>query len=216
MFHWFYADAASVLANPNGRVIISDGRNHVELTDKTYDIIVTDPPPPIESSGVSVISSREYYAAARARLTRGGVMMQWVPYGQSVDEFLAHVRTFRDVFPHVIVAVGPAFHGFFLLGSSEPLTFDPAAIRQILARPGVTEDLSSAFDSPWQTPEDWARIIPRLVWLDGGRVAEFAGTGPLISDDRPLPEYFLIRHLVGRQSPPLTPDLLKRLAGQLP
>ena len=48
MFGTYYYDAASVLANPNGRVIIADGRNHIELTDRHYDIIVTDPPPPIE------------------------------------------------------------------------------------------------------------------------------------------------------------------------
>ena len=56
MFGDFYPDAQAVLADPNGRVIIADGRNHVELTDRTYDIVVVDPPPPIESSGVSVIS----------------------------------------------------------------------------------------------------------------------------------------------------------------
>ena len=43
MFGFFYPDASSVLANPNGRVIVTDGRNHVELTDKTYDIIVDRP-----------------------------------------------------------------------------------------------------------------------------------------------------------------------------
>jgi spermidine synthase len=33
----------------------------------TYDIIVVDPPPPIETAGVSVISSLEFYQAAKAR-----------------------------------------------------------------------------------------------------------------------------------------------------
>ncbi len=59
----------AVLANPNGRVIVTDGRNHLELTDERFDIIVTDPPPPIESSGASVISSKEYYEAGRDHLT---------------------------------------------------------------------------------------------------------------------------------------------------
>ncbi len=69
MFGCYYPDAAAVLADPNGRVIITDGRNHLELTDERFDIIVTDPPPPIESSGAAVISSMEYYEAGRDHLT---------------------------------------------------------------------------------------------------------------------------------------------------
>ena len=63
MFRFYYPDAAAVLADPNGRVIVADGRNHLELSPERFDIIVTDPPPPIQSSGVSVISSLEYYQA---------------------------------------------------------------------------------------------------------------------------------------------------------
>ena len=79
MFHFYHSDADAVLANPAGEVIIADGRNHLELTEDRFDIIVTDPPPPLESSGASVISSREYYEAGRDHLNPGGVMMQWIP-----------------------------------------------------------------------------------------------------------------------------------------
>ncbi len=211
MFDHYYGDAAAVLVEPNGQVVIADGRNHVELTDRRYDIIVTDPPPPIESAGVSVISSREYYAAGRARLNPGGVMMQWVPYGQTIDEFRAHIRTFRDVFQNVLIAFGPGGYGFFILGSDEPVAFDPANVEAILARPGVTEDLSSAFDSPEHDAAGWARRIPALVWIAGEAVARFAGDGPLITDDRPLPEYFLLRHAFGPPSPKVSPGLLLQL-----
>ncbi len=34
MFGYYYPDAAEVLADPNGRVIIADGRNHLELVDE--------------------------------------------------------------------------------------------------------------------------------------------------------------------------------------
>lgn len=215
MFHWFYPDADRFLANPNGRVIISDGRNHVELTDKTYDIITTDPPPPIESSGVSVIASREYYVASKSRLTAGGVMMQWVPYGQRVNEFMAHIRTYRNVFSHVIIVFGPGNYGFYLLGSDKPIRFESKAIRDVLSRRGVVEDLSSAYDSPATTVDEWARIIPQLVWLEGDQVAAIAGDGPLITDDRPLPEYFLLRHWFGASSPQHSPAVLMRLTQRL-
>jgi predicted membrane-bound spermidine synthase len=216
MFASFYSDAPQVLANPNGRVIIADGRNHVELTDKTYDIIVVDPPPPIESAGVSVISSREFYAAAAARLNAGGVMMQWIPYGQLLDEFKAHVRAYRDVFAHVIIAFGPGGYGFFMLGSAEPIALDPAAIREVLSRPGIVTDLSSAFDAPEHTVDGWAARIPQQVWIQGDQVAAFAGPGPMVTDDRPLPEYFLLRHLFGVTSPQVTPGLLLQIRAALP
>jgi spermidine synthase len=206
MFSTFYGDAEQVLSDPRGRVIVADGRNHVELTDRLYDIVVVDPPPPIESSGVSVISSLEFYRAAKARLNPGGVMMQWVPYGQTLDEFKAHVRTFRDVYPNVIVAQGPGSYGFYMLGSEAPIAFDDPAVRAVLARPGVLEDISSAYDSPYQTPDEWAARIPRLVRLAGDQVARFTGPGPLITDDRPMPEYFLLRHTLGPPSPRLNPS----------
>lgn len=212
MFGNYYPDAATVLADPNGRVIVADGRNHVELTDRHYDIIVTDPPPPIESAGVSVISSREYYTAGKARLNPGGVMMQWVPWGQTLDEFKAHVRTLRDVYPNVLIAFGPGGYGLFMLGSEDPLAFDPANVEAILARPGVTEDLSSAYDSPEHDAAGWERRIPALVWIAGDAVARFADEGPLITDDRPLPEYFLLRHAFGPPSPQVSPGLLRQLS----
>jgi hypothetical protein len=35
------------------------------------------------------------------------------------------------------------------------------------------------------------------VWLADGQAAAWAGPGPEITDDRPLPEYFLLRRLTG-------------------
>src|SRR4029078_11367216 len=107
MFHWFSPDAPEVFAKPNGKVIVTDGRNHLELTTEHYDIIVTDPPPPIFSSGASVMSSLEYYHAGHPRLDPVGIMMQWVPNGATQDEFKAHIRTFRSVFAHVTMVRGP-------------------------------------------------------------------------------------------------------------
>jgi spermidine synthase len=214
MFHWFYPDADAIFAAPNGHVIVTDGRNHLELTPKRYDIIVTDPPPPIESSGAAVISSLEYYQAGAAHLTPGGVMMQWTPYGGSVADFLDHIRTFRAVFPNVIVAFGPGGYGFYVIGSAEPLAFTDTNIREILARPGILADISSAYDSRTKTVDGWAARIPSLVWIQGADVDRVVGAGPLITDDRPLPEYWLLRRLFGDKAPPMSPaELLKLTAG---
>ena len=201
MFGWYYPDAAAVLANPNGRVIVTDGRNHLELTRDKFDIIITDPPPPIESSGAAVISSKEYYEAGRDHLTDGGIMMQWTPIGGPADDFRDQVRTFASVFPYATLVKGAGGYGVYMLGSSEPVSFDDADVRSVLARPGVLEDISSAYDSPASTVDDWASVIARQTWLVDDEVRAWAGPGPLITDDRPRPEYFLLRLRFGIDVP---------------
>jgi spermidine synthase len=203
MFGYYYPDAANVLANPNGKVIIADGRNHLELTTDRFDIIVTDPPPPIESSGVSVISSLEYYQAGRDHLTPGGIMMQWTPFGAPINELKDHMRTFRAVFPYVLALKGPGGYGFYMLGSDEPISLHPDAVRSVLDRPGVLADLSSAFDSPASTVEGWSAVLALEQWMIGPEIDAFAGVGqPLITDDHPRPEYFLLRRLFGINASP--------------
>lgn len=196
MFGHFHPDAAAFLADPNGRIFIADGRNYLELTDRLYDVVITDPPPPIESSGASVISSVEYYQAGRRSLSDGGMMMQWLPFGSTTEGVREHVRSFASVFTHVRVLFGPGGYGLFMLGSDVPFDLPDHSVRAILDRPGVLEDVSSAFDSPAITVEDWVALIRQMAWLDDAQVRGFVGDGPTITDDRPLPEYFLIRRLL--------------------
>ena len=204
MFRYFYDDAAEVVADPDGELIVTDGRNFVELSDRVYDVITVDPPPPIESSGTSVLYSREFYVAAAGRLRPGGVRMEWMPYGQSVDEFRSHVRTFADVFAHVVIAFGPTRRGVYMLGSALPLAVERDAVHEVLARSGVFADLVDTVDAPVTGFGEWAAIVDGLAWIEGDVVAAFAGDAPLILDDRPVTEYFLLRRLLGPPSPPMT------------
>ena len=197
MFRYYYPDAEQVLADPDGRVIVADGRNHLELSTERFDIIVTDPPPPIESSGASVISSLEYYEAGRDHLAPGGVMMQWVPYGAPEAEFKEHIRTFAAVYPEILVVRGAGGYGIYMLGSMDPLALDPAVAREVLSRPGVLEDISGAYDSPADSVDGWLDVIEQQTWLTDDVARAYVGDGPLITDDRPRPEYFLLRRWLG-------------------
>jgi spermidine synthase len=200
MVNHYYADGDRFLSDPRGRLLITDGRNYVELTGRTYNLIVVDPPPPIESSGTAVLYSREFYVASASRLKNGGLMMEWMPYGQTIDEFRAHVRTFASAFPEVMIAFGPGKYGTFLFGSEQRIGFDEPSIRKVLARPGVIENLTDVSDSPASSVDAWVRLVPRLVWISTEDVPRFAGKGPLITDDQPLTEYFLLRRLIGAES----------------
>jgi hypothetical protein len=101
-----------------------------------------------------------------------------------------------------------------MLGSDEPMRLDDATIRQVLARPGILDEISSAYDSPEKTADGWAQKIPSLVWIQDDEVTAFVGAGPLITDDHPLPEYFLLRRLFTDKSPQATPGELFKLTGK--
>jgi hypothetical protein len=124
-------------------------------------------------------------------------MMQWVPLGGSPEaEFQEHLRTFAVVYPHMMVVRGAGGYGVYMLGSADPMTLDPVAIREILERPGVLDDISTAYDSPATTIDAWIDVIAEQTWLpDAAAVAAYVGEGRLITDDLPRPEYFLIRRL---------------------
>ena len=201
----FFPDASSVEANPNGQILIADGRNHVDLTTHTYDLLIVDPPPPMNGSGTAVLFSQEFYQSAKARLNPGGVMMQWEFRGQSVDEMRSHVRTYASVYKYVTLVFGAATstYGVMMLGSDDPITITDAGIQSVLSKAGVVTDLSSAPDSPAgvNTAAAWQQQIVDNMWLTGADVDRFAAGGTLITDDHPYTEYDLLRRLFGRSSP---------------
>jgi spermidine synthase len=221
MFGDFYPDAAQVRANPKGHIYIADGRNYVQLTTNMYDILIVDPPPPMDSAGTGVLFSQEFYRAARARLNSGGVMMEWEYNGQTVDEFRSHVKTFKSVFSHVTLVFGPAQAsvGVMMLGSDDPIELTSAGIQAVLSKAGVVEDLSGAPDSPAnvKTAEQWRQLVTDDVWISDSRVDEFSASGSLITDDHPYTEYNVLRHLFGPSSPQATRDeLLKAMPRATP
>ena len=83
-------------------------------------------------------------------------MMEWVPYGQTIDEFKTHVRAFASVFPQVTIGVRAGrlrdVHARLGRRRSRSTT---TSIQAVLGRPGVLADISSAYDSPEHTIEGW-------------------------------------------------------------
>jgi predicted membrane-bound spermidine synthase len=191
LMSWFYPDASKYLHSPLGNIIISDGRNHVRLSDKRYDLITVDVPPPIWSAGALVLLTQEFYQEASQRLTPGGVLATYIPLQESQLEKMI-LRTFRSVFPHMSVVYDPRHSGTFILGSQAPITFSPAAIRAVFGSPAARADLRDAPDYPARSTAQWMSIIRGSVWLTDNRVNAYTGAGPLITDDHPLIEYFML------------------------
>jgi spermidine synthase len=189
---WFYPDASTYLHSPLGQVVINDGRNYVRLSDKRYDIIAIDSPPPIWSAGAVVLLTQEFYQEAAQRLTPGGLLATYLPLQQPQMEKLV-LRTFRSVFPYMTVVYDPLNRGgTYILGSQAPIALSPAALQATFGSPAAQADLAGAPDFPVESTAQWVSIIGGSVWLTNNQVNAYTGAGPLLTDDHPLTEYFML------------------------
>ena len=189
---YFHADAARVLAKPGARIAVDDGRRFLERASGTFDVITIDPPPPVRAAGSSLLYTREFYAAAAARLAPDGVLQQWIPRAEPMVAS-AMVRAVADSFPHVRVFQSVEGWGTHILASRRPL--DLSWARALVRRmpPAAVEDLVEW--APHGMKPEWLflTVLRREIPLDE---AAPAGTRAL-EDDRPLNEYYLLRNLFG-------------------
>jgi spermidine synthase len=175
---WFSHINENLLSRPNVRLYVDDARNHLLLGRSRYDVITADVIQPTHA-GAGMLYSREYFTLARRALTDNGVMVQWIGLRSRLHyELIA--RTFQHVFPETSVWV----NGSLLIGSIRPLDvreaelaerFAVAALQPSLAAAGF-RDPESLLGHHVASPEDLRRFI---------------GTGPILTDDRPLLEYYL-------------------------
>jgi predicted membrane-bound spermidine synthase len=84
------------LADPRVRVHVEDGRFFLLESERRYDLITAEPPPP-KNSGIVNLYSREYFALVHDRLVEGGIATYWLPVSQlEASETLAIISAFCD------------------------------------------------------------------------------------------------------------------------
>lgn len=105
--------------NPKVRIERGDAYRTLLRSEGSYDVIASEPSNPWVT-GVEMLFSREFLAAARARLRPGGVYAQWFHvYEVDTPTVELVLRTYASVFDHV--SVWYASHGdLIILGLTEP------------------------------------------------------------------------------------------------
>jgi len=84
--------------DPRVRVHIEDGRYFLQTTDRRFDLITAEPPPP-GIAGVENLYTREYFQLIHDRLAEGGIVTYWLPLHALSDlSTKAILRAFCDVF----------------------------------------------------------------------------------------------------------------------
>jgi spermidine synthase len=111
-------------------------------------------------------------------LAPDGLMVQWVsPENAFAHELL--VRTFLQAFPHATLWLA----GDLLVGSPSPLRLDLTRLEERLADPAAAASLAEV---GFLKPQD----VLAHFRADTEELGAYAGPGPILTDDRPLLEYF--------------------------
>jgi spermidine synthase len=185
--------------NPRLHLMAADARRFVRTTPQRYDVIVSDNFHPARSGSGSLYTA-EHFVAVRARLTEQGVFCQWLPLHQlDLDTLRSIVQAFMAVYPG----------GWAMLATNSLETPVLGLVARRDAR-GFERRQVNARLAGGMLPLRLADFgVPDEFALLGGFVAgpkalaNFAGTAPINTDDRPVVAY---------QAPRITyaPDSLPR------
>jgi spermidine synthase len=108
-----------VLESPKTNLLIQDGRAHLALTDRTYDVISSEPSNPW-MAGLAALFTEEFFTLAKERLNEGGIFVQFIhTYQMDWATFALVGRTFSNVFSNsLLVRTDPSGLGvdFLLVG----------------------------------------------------------------------------------------------------
>lgn len=178
--------------DPRVRMIHADGRNHLALTDRTYDLIISQPSNPW-MAGVSNLFTREFFTLCERRLRPGGLGCVWLQgYMMSLDNFRMIVRTLTEVFPFVSIWETSDADYLFIVGRRPPA----APLDQFLKRfhdPRIRADLyRGACGQP-------VRVLARFLTA-GEPVRDWAAGAPVHTDDNALLEFSAPRFVYGGES----------------
>lgn len=173
---FFHEHTNGLFTDPRSRIIIADGRNYLQGTQDTYDVIISDLFIPWHA-GTGNLYTQEHFSTVFSRLAPGGLFAQWTPlYQLSKQEFFIIAKTMLTVFPQVTL-----WRGDFL--SDKPIV---ALVGHRAPLPFPIEHLRSSSKKGQQLRE----AVTGLLYA--GNLSTQHGLFddvPVNTDDRPWIEY---------------------------
>lgn len=140
--NWFTDVNGDVMdRDPRVHLSVTDGRNHLLLSQDHYDLISIEITS-IWISGEGDIYNKEFYELCKARLTREGILQQWVQvHHMKPRDLFVVLNTAAQVFPHVAFFLGP--EQGLLIASASPLEIDYQKIRALEHTAGIRQQLNA-------------------------------------------------------------------------
>jgi len=199
MFGYFHSDADQVEKSPGARIVVDDGRRFLDGANEKFDVILVDPPPPVAAPGSSLLYSKEFYEVIKKHLSDDGVFQSWYPLKNDGDQDGATTasvaKTLRTSFPYV--RAFRSFDGSFgihFLASMHPISVDSGALLASRTPDHATADLLE-WGPAKDTATQYELVLKNEIPL--GELEKKDPEVPLLSDDQPINEYFLLRKWFG-------------------
>ncbi len=132
----------NVMDDPRLNLIIEDGRNHLLMTDKDYDIILSNAVHVKQSPN---LYTKEFYELCSKHLAEDGIMCQRMPSTWLKEqEFKGLLKSFKLVFPHTYMwYVNPAH--YVLIGLNGRLEIDFERFSNKIQDEKAGKDLGSVY-----------------------------------------------------------------------
>ena len=163
------------LDDPRVNVIYNDARGSLKLTDKVYDIVVSQPSHPW-TAGASHLYTKEYMELVKQHLSSDGVFLQWMNV-DFTDQYLLRslCKTLIDTFAEVkIYSYAPGV--LYFLASEQPIEIERTLVET--GRPLV------------DTPDFYARTelnslegLMSGLFMETAQIKEFSELAEPITDD---------------------------------
>ena len=189
---FFPENNRGVLNDPRLRRFIMDGKNYLELTDQTYDVILNDSIYPgfVGSSG---LYGENHFLAAREHLAPHGVISSWIPLDLTREAISTILRSFQTVFPHTSLwlATNHLNRHLLLVGTLDPVQVDLEAFERRFFAHAEADLAPVGLGDPYPLLDSY--------FLGEEACREFAGDGPTHSDDLPILEFLTGRTVTDRR-----------------
>ncbi len=124
-----------------------DARNYAHISDKSYDLIVTDANAPKRWANSGELYTVEYFDKVRRLLRPGGKHILWLPLWLPPDCIDSILGSFMKVFPYTTLwhQMQSDLPFFYVVGSNDPQSFSPDLIDRALSNAKARPHLQAIF-----------------------------------------------------------------------
>ena len=171
----------NALTDDRLKIILADGRNHVALADRKYDVIISEPSNPW-ISGVGALFTDNFFKLMKKRLNSGGVACIWVHTNMSPMSFKSVARTFSENFEKVTMWESIVGDDYLLIGSDSEYKLGYSEVHEVLSDELRGKDL-------YRIGISTVRDLMSLLIMNRERLLEFSKEAPIHTDDNSLLEF---------------------------